>query len=299
MKRVFYLLGIYMLALGCSSGPDKVYIHVMPRTAEVTAGDSINLKATVEPDNLKNLKYTWKIDINCPYKLEGKGAQVVFKPDMFCFAQKVKVSVTVTNGKKSATGTRTITILESPQLPPRLSLHPKMDGWLIINNYNSKERLKKNSLGAAVSTWSYSGGICKTSIVDDALKISFKMAADESQCGTSEYLKGEEGKPQPYDITKYEKLSIKLKSADKKMHRVRVLFIEYDPMHTANQGMVAPSRTLMAFPGRWWRYEVLIKPTVGDLFDRSRLKSIAIKIDGKTEKEGAIMVDDLALIPKK
>ena len=298
MKGALRLLVVAVLfVLSCSSGPKEVFIHTVPSTGEVTAGDSIMLKAVTLPSGIKGLKYQWHVEATCPVKIKGSGKSVVLKPDLYCFSQKAKVTVTVTSEGKKVSKTKEISIIESPQLPPRLSLNPDMKGWLVINDYNTEERTKKNNLGGAVSTWNFKGGVCKISIQDKALKLSYEFAGSESQCGTAEYFKGELGKPVPFDITKYKKISIKLKSMDKRIHKVKILVIEYDPMHTANQGIVAQSDTLRAFPGRWWRYEITIRPMVGELFDLKRVKSIGLKVIGGEGDKGTILIDDLALVP--
>ena len=297
MRLMILGTGLFVVLLGCKQGPNEVFIHTIPRTGEVTAGDSIQLTAVTDPQDIKGAKYEWHIKATCPIKIEGKGKSVVMKPDLYCFAQKATVTVTVSVGDSHISKSKEISILENPQLPPRLPLNPNMKGWLIINNYSRPDSNKKNNLGAAVTTWSYAGGVCKTSVTKGALRLTYDLPSSESLCGTVEYFKGELNKAQPYDISRYKKVSIKLKSGDDRMHQVKLVIIEYDPMHTANQGIVAESSTLKAFVGRWWRYEVSIRPTVGELFDLKRTKSIGLKVIGPEGDHGTILVDDLALIP--
>ncbi len=297
MKKLF-LLGFFLVLGGCKATVKDVFIHMEPSTGEIMAGNAIEMTASTYPV-VKTAQFKWSVQAKCKVHIDAKGPHASIRPDKFCAQQDAVVTVVVTANGKSAKQTKKFSILENPNLPPRLSLNPDMKGWLMINDYSDKDKLKLNNLKAAFSTWSMNGGICKADIQKGALKLTYDLPSGDSLCGTMEYFSGELGKPKPFDISKYGRLSLKLRSGDGKRHKVKVIIVEYDPYQTANQGLVGESTPLIVLEDRWWRYEVPFKITLPELFDRSRAKGVGLKIQGAEGEKGVILVDDLALIPKK
>jgi len=296
MERLAFLL-VPILILGCKPKVKDVFLHTVPSTGEVMAGNTIDMVTTTYPV-IKTAQYKWSVKAKCKVAVEGKGPKVTLRLDKYCPQHDATVTVTVTANGKSVSKTKKFSILEASDLPPRLSLKPDMKGWLVINDYNASDRVKANNLKAPVSTWSMDGGICKAQVENGVLKIAYTLPGANSLCGTMDYFAGEPAKPQPYDITKYDRLSVKLKSGDGKRHKIKVIIVEYDPYQTANQGLVG-EKTLTVLEDRWWRYELSFKYTLPELFDRKRAKGIGLKIQGQEGEKGVILVDDLALIPKK
>lgn len=297
MKRLVLLLGILLLA-GCKPHVKDVFLHVRPTSGEVMAGNTIDMFATTYPV-IQTATYKWSVNAKCKVSITGKGPKITLHPDKFCVQQSATVSVAVTANGKSAKKSKTFSILEATGLPPRLKLDPPKTGWLMINDYADKSRLKLNNLKASVSTWSTNGGICRTDIQKGMLKIDYNLPSGNSMCGTMNHLADKEGKAVPFDISKYGRLSIKLRSGDGKRHKIKVIIVEYDPYQVANQGLVGKSQPLIALKDRWWRYELPLKYTLPELFDRSRAKGVGLRIKGEKGDKGIIMVDDLGFIPKE
>lgn len=297
MKNPAVFLGVLFL-VGCKPTVSDVFLHVRPTSGEVMAGKTIDMFATTYPQ-VKTAKYKWSVKATCKVAITGKGAKVTLSPDKFCVQQDATAIVTVTANGKSVKKTRKFSILEAADLPPRLAFNPKTTGWLMVNDYNDKTRLKKDNLEAGVSTWAMDGGLCRAGIQKGALRLSYTLPMAGSMCGVMNLLAGKEGKPKPYDITKYGRVSLKLRSGDGKRHEIKVIIVEYDPYQTADQGLVGESKPLTVLEDRWWRYELPLKYTLPELFDRSRTKGIGLKIQGQAGDKGVIMVDDLALIPRE
>jgi len=295
MKKLTLLFAVFFLA-GCKPTVHDVFLHIRPNIGEVMAGRTIDVFATTYPV-VKTATYKWSVKANCKVAMDAKGPKVTLKPDKFCVQQDATAVVTVTANGKSVKKSKKFSILEASDLPPRLDLNPKKTGWLMINDYADSAHLKTNNMKATVSTWAMGGGLCKPEIEKGVMKLGYTLPLAGSMCGVMNYLAGEKGESKPYDISKYGRVSVKLRSGDGKRHEIRVIVVEYDAYQTANQGLVGESKPLIVLEDRWWRYELPLKYTLPELFDRTRTKGIGLKIKGKEGEKGSILVDDLALIP--
>jgi hypothetical protein len=118
-------------------------------------------------------------------------------------------------------------------------------------------------------------------------------------CGYFDYLKGEEGKAEPVDISNYEKITFLVKSGDGKNHKIRIEVIEFDKFQNFNQGHVASSDPIDV-TSEWKRHELYLKYLLPEIFKKKEVKQIGFRIDRKEQgqNEGIIYFDNFAFILK-
>ena len=179
---------------------------------------------------------------------------------------------------------------------------PTPESWAVVNDYEATWDPRKNSWGGFWDTWKYRVGDCKLEIAGENgprhLKVAYTLPADNSQCGTFEYLKGDKGKPEAVDLRDYARAFVVMKSGDDREHRVRLEVVELDPYDAALQGYTGTSAALVVGKD-WKRYEMDLDKELHPHFNRKMGKTIGIRIDRKdqaNQEDGVVLVDGLGFI---
>lgn len=182
---------------------------------------------------------------------------------------------------------------------------PTPENWAVVNDYEKTWDPRKNLWGGFWDTWKYRVGDCALATISDngpsRLKVAYTLPADNSQCGTFEYLKGEKGKPEAVDLRDYAQAFVVMKSGDDREHHVRLEVVELDPYDAALQGYTGTSKVLLVGP-EWKRYEMDLDKELHPHFDRKMGKTIGIRIDRKDQPDresGTVLVDGLGFIRRE
>jgi len=180
---------------------------------------------------------------------------------------------------------------------------PLPAGWKVLNDYEAPLEGHKTLWGGFYDTWSFRGGKCRLSQVDEGgsrrLRVEFALPLANSQCGTFEYLAGEKGKPQAVDIRAYQSVTFLLKSGDDEDHAVRLEVTELDPYDAALQGYVGESRPLVAGK-EWKRYEIPLDDILHPMFNRKMGRQVGIRLDLKDQDGagGSVLLDNVTFVER-
>lgn len=191
---------------------------------------------------------------------------------------------------------------EAPETVEVAWVTPTPESWAVVNDYEATWEPRKNGWGGFWDNWKYRVGDCKLETIADNgprhLKVSYSLPAENSQCGTFEYLKGDKGKPQAVDLRDYDRAFVVMKSGDDQEHRLRLEVVELDPYDAALQGYTGTSKVLVVGP-EWKRYEMDLDKELHPHFDRKKGKTLGIRIDRKdqpNQSAGVVLVDGLGFI---
>ncbi len=174
-------------------------------------------------------------------------------------------------------------------------------GWKMFDDYEGTDP-KRDGWGGAVGTWGFRTGQCKVEFVKDGAsqrqKLTYSFPMGDSQCGTSEYFKGEKGKPKPFDISAYDRVVFLMKSGDGAAHKVHFEITELDPYDAALQGYTGEQ--LFTAPPDWQRFEVNLDKVLHPNFDRKKGRQVGLRIDRKEQEQasGVVLIDNIAFIEK-
>lgn len=287
--------------VGCKQEPPALSI-TGPET--VSAGKEAQVSATVSPWK-KGMRVQWRAkwarsqpgQRECDVELNPEDeTKAKLRVSEACGGGKVLVTAIVSGTGPETKASYGVEIVpkEEPVWP-----EPLPDGWHILNDYASEGALRTNKFGAASGTWGFKGGKCKTEVVDGALKLTYIFPLGDSECGTYEYFKGQAGKPEPFDISAYEKIAVLMRSGDGKEHRLTLEIVELDPYAEALQGYVASSPT-WTVGSEWRRFEVRLEDTLHPRFNRKMGKQLGLRLRRQDQQgdSGVVLVDKIALIEK-
>lgn len=199
---------------------------------------------------------------------------------------------------------------EEPQVAPEPEkvevawVTPTPESWAVVNDYEATWEPRNNLFGGYWDNWKYRAGDCKLERISPNgpahLQVTYTLPAENSQCGTFDYLKGEKGKAEAVSIEAYAKAFVVMKSGDALTHRVRLEVVELDPYDAAGQGYTGTSRAFEVGP-EWKRYEMDLDKELHEFFNRKKGKTIGIRIDRKDQKDqpdGVVLVDGLGFISR-
>ena len=174
-------------------------------------------------------------------------------------------------------------------------------GWKMFDDYEGADA-KHDGWGGAVGTWGFRTGQCKVEFARDGAsqrqKLTYSFPMGDSQCGTSEYFKGDKGKPKPFDISAYDRVVFLMKSGDGAAHKVHFEITELDPYDAALQGYTGEQ--LFTAPADWQRFEVNLDKVLHPNFDRKKGRQVGLRIDRKEQEQasGVVLIDNIAFIEK-
>jgi hypothetical protein len=133
-----------------------------------------------------------------------------------------------------------------------------------------------------------------------AMRITFAFPMQDSACGTWEYFASVKDRPQPVDISGYERIVFMARSGDGSAHKVRIEVVEFDPHAAYDQGIVADSEPFTIGPD-WQRHEVALDKLLPEMFDRRKGRQVGLRIDRRDQAEakGVVLVDNLTLAGKR
>jgi len=172
-----------------------------------------------------------------------------------------------------------------------------------------------NKLGGHFNTWGYEFGICKFVEPPDGesgvMALEYYLPQLNSYCGYADhFITGEDCLAEPFDISDYEFITFKLKSADSETRWPLFEIVGWSEFADAHQGAWEASRPLEAPAGEWRRHELNVMHLIKDpkVINPSEIKSVGFRINqsellkGRDKllngNEGVILIDDLALIKK-
>lgn len=216
---------------------------------------------------------------------------------------------------------------------------PMPENWVLVNDYETPANLTpppktdankakkkaakdekavakpQNNLGGEWGEVGFNAGKCALEQVKEgtntALKITFSMPTETSECGTFEYLmpfvekkiknKVIKNYPQFFDLRPYDKITFMAKSGDDKEHLIKLHITELDEYGSQLQGYVDTTKIVPAGKD-WERHEFSLDETLHGFFDRrhGKLTGVRVRIQEQPNKngDGIILIDNIALIKK-
>jgi hypothetical protein len=296
---IFRLSLVLVCALACTRPPPKVSID---GPAEVRAGEAAALSARVSPVRDK-ATYAWSVSGPCAAVLsDPAAARTSVTPAKDCTGDGLTVSLKVKDGSVEVPASTPIRVTPVPKAEP-VWPSPVPESWKILDDYEIAGTPRKNLWGGFFGPWGFKAGQCALSCgaeAGGALRITYSFPMGDSQCGTFEYLSGPEGKPKPTDITPFGKVVFLVKSGDARAHKVRLEIIEYDPYAPPSfQGLESEGPLVTAGP-EWQRVEVDLDKVLHPRSDRTKTKSVGLRIERKDQDQasGIVLVDNLAFVRK-
>lgn len=300
--RAFVVAGLLFAVASCRSPPPEVRIE---GPSEIEAGGEASFQAVLSPPT-DNARFSWKAKWSraasdqrvCEISVRGEDTErVVLKVGADCEGGDIAVSVRVKPRGEAVTAHAVARVrpVEVPVWP-----NPPPPTWHVLNDYESAAEPRLNRFGAAWGTWGFKGGKCAVEVADGVLKVAYALPMGDSECGTFEYLKGVAGKPEPFDIRSFERVTLMVKSGDGQAHRVSLEVVELDPYAQALQGYVGTTPAWDVGPD-WKRYEARLDDILHPRFDRKMAKQVGLRIRRKDQGQtsGVILVDNLTWIEKE
>jgi hypothetical protein len=290
------------LLAGCAPKPNPPRFTVVtdPADGQVVSGRAVSFSCNRGLDR-EPVEYVTKLDSDCPMKqLESSGCLAKYEVEQDCLGGKGVYTVTAKGKGGTTIVSKDFTLVRAlashEVLPDRPD--PLPGTWKLVDTFDGTVEKKANLWEGFIGTWTFKSGSCQVAPgPEKTLKLSYKLPIGSSQCGFFEYLKGGEGKSEAVDVSGYTGLTFQLRSADERVHKLRLEVVQWDKLAEYNQGPVFTGKEALVAKPYWRRYEYKLTE-LPQGFDLKAIKSIGLTLDGRDGfgQDGTVLVDNLAFI---